>query len=356
MRAIARCRTAAMGGERARCETCGAEHMLFRSCRNRNCPRCQAKARTAWLKARERELLPVPYFHVVFTVPEVLNPLALYCPEVFYTLLFRAAGQALLDVGATKLDALLGALCVLHTWGQNLSLHPHIHCVVPGGGFSRDRQRWIGVRSRTFLLPVRVLSMRFQTLLCTELRRAFARGKLERLPAEVAADATSFDLLLARACRKRWVVYSKAPFGGPREVLAYLAAYTHRTAISNRRILAFDGETVTFLWRDYADENQVKPMTLPVEEFIRRFLLHVLPNRFVRIRYIGFLGNHNRARNLAMARALLAAPEPPPAEDLPEEPRLCPACGKGSLQILARLEPIPFTWGRPPPVAPTVPA
>ena len=352
MRAIARCRTASLGGERARCESCGAEHMFFRSCRNRHCPRCQSQARVEWLKAREQELLPVPYFHVVFTVPEELHPLALYCPEVFYALLFRAAGQALLDVGMSKLGALLGALCVLHTWGQTLTLHPHIHMVVPGGGFSRDRSRWISVRKTTFLLPVRVLSRRFRTLLCNNLRRAFAENQLTRLPHDVASDSPTFDLLLARACRKQWVVYAKPPFGGPREVLQYLAAYTHRTAISNRRIVAFDGREVTFGWRDYANQSAQKVMTLPVFEFIRRFLLHILPSRFVRIRYVGFLGNHNRLRNLEHARSLLAASPPAPAaEEIAQEPRRCPDCGKGRLLLVSQIEPSPFEWTRPPPTS-----
>ena len=357
MRAIARCRTAALGGERTRCENCGAEHMFFRSCRNRHCPRCQSQARVEWLKAREQELLPVPYFHVVFTVPEQFHPIALYCPEVFYALLFRAAGQALLDVGMSKLRALLGALCVLHTWGQTLMLHPHIHMVVPGGGFSRDRSRWISVRKTSFLLPVRVLSRRFQTLLCASLRRAFADHRLERLPQDVASDVQSFDLLLARSCRKPWVVYAKPPFGGPRQVLQYLAAYTHRTAISNRRILAFNGREVTFGWRDYANQSEQKVMTLPVFEFIRRFLLHILPNRFVRIRYVGFLGNHNRLRNIDAARALLEADPPaPPTEETPRETRLCPDCGKGTLRLLSQIEPSPFQWTRPPPWPTQVPA
>lgn len=352
MRAIARCRTASLGGQRARCDSCGSEHMFFRSCRNRHCPRCQSQARGEWLNAREQELLPVPYFHVVFTVPEQLNPLALYCPEVFYALLFRAAGQALLDVGMSKLGALLGALCVLHTWGQTLALHPHIHMVVPGGGFSPDRRRWISVRKRTFLLPVHVLSRRFETLLCNSLRRAYSDKKLTRLPQDVAYDATSFDLLLAKACRKRWVVYAKPPFGGPRDVLQYLAAYTHRTAISNRRIVAFNGREVTFGWRDYANQNQQKLMTLPVFEFLRRFLLHILPSRFVRIRYVGFLGNHNRLRNLDHARALLeASPPAPPAEQITVEPRLCPHCGNGRLRVVSQIAPSPFQWTRPPPLS-----
>jgi hypothetical protein len=351
MAAIAKCRTPAMGGERARCDGCGAEHMLFRSCRNRHCPRCQSAARAEWLAARERELLPVPYFHVVFTVPEDFHPLALHCPEVFYASLFRAAGQALLDVGMSKLGAMLGALCVLHTWGQALTLHPHIHMVVPGGGFSPDRRRWIHVRKSSFLLPVNVLSARFRTLLCDGLRKAFASNRMKRLPPTVASDAVTFDLLLARACRTRWVVYAKPPFGGPREVLQYLAAYTHRTAISNRRIVSFDGKEVSFSWRDYADHSAQKVMTLPVTEFLRRFLLHVLPTRLVRIRYVGFLGNHNRRRNLEHARSMLGvSPPAEPVEERTDESRRCPDCRTGTLRPVSRIEPSGFQWSRPPPL------
>jgi putative transposase/transposase-like zinc-binding protein len=326
LRAIARCRTDAMEAVRAICSACGVEHLVFRSCRNRHCPRCQAKAREAWLRKREGELLRVAYFHVVFTVPEVLNAIALSCPEVFYGALFRAVGQALLDVGQSKLHAVLGAMLVLHTWGQNLSLHPHIHCVVPGGGLSLDGKRWIGVAKRSFLLPRQVLAKRFRGLFCNALRRAWERGQLKRLPSSVAADRAALEALLSRACRTGWVVYAKAPFGGPEQVLRYLSAYTHRIAISNRRILAFDGQHVTFRWRDYADQNRSKELTLDALEFLRRFLLHVLPDRFVRIRYIGFLGNRHRAHNLELVRECIGqAPPEPPSKPEPE-PSLCPAC------------------------------
>lgn len=333
LRAIERCRTPALGGQLAACDRCGAQHLLFRSCGNRACPRCQASARHDWLAARLKDLLPVPYFHVVFTVPEQLNVLAVYCPEVFYGALLGAAGQALLDVGQTKLHAELGALAVLHTWGQNLSLHPHVHCVVPGGGFRGDRKAWVSVEKPTFFLPVKVLSRRFRTLLQLRLRKAFRAGKFSRLPREVAWDAPSFDLLLAHACRTDWVVYSKPPFAGPQHVLEYLAAYTHRLAISNRRLVAFDGKTVSFRWKDYRDEGRSKVLTLNALEFLRRFALHILPPRLVRIRYFGFLGNRHRVRNIALARALIGG-EPVSLRTPRERPSVpCPACAEGTLIV-----------------------
>ena len=300
LRAIGRGRTAEMGSTQAVCDECGREHIVFRSCRNRSCPRCQAQARAAWLEARERELLPVPYFHVVFTVPDTFNPIAPYCPEVFYAALMRAAGNALLDVGRSKLKAELGCLAVLHTWGQNLSLHPHVHCVVPGGGLSFDRTRWVPLSNPFYLLPVKVLARRFRTLLTQALYVAVRDGKLERLPESVNAMQ-----LISKAGAQEWVVYAKAPFGGPKQVLEYLSAYTHRIAISNSRILSFDGNEVTFRWRDYADGNRMKESTLDGMEFLRRFLMHVLPDRFVRIRYFGLLGNRNRMQRIEHARKLL---------------------------------------------------
>jgi hypothetical protein len=239
MRAIGACRTPALGGTRQQCDHCGHEHIQWRSCRNRACPRCQASARREWLEARSAELLSVPYFHVVFTVPEELNVLALHTPRVFYDLLFRAVGATLTDIAYSRLQAQIGALCVLHTWGQTLVLHPHIHCVIPGGGFSLDHTRWLGLRKPSFFLPVRVLSRRFRTLLCSALREAWRIGKL-KVPATALADSVALDLLLARASAKEWVVYAKAPFGGPSQVLGYLANYTHRIAISNSRIVSFD--------------------------------------------------------------------------------------------------------------------
>ena len=320
---MARCRTESMGllGKVA-CEECGTEYPIFRSCRNRNCPGCQAEARAAWLNAREQELLDVPYFHVVFTVPEELNVIALWCPEVFYAALLQASGKALLDVGFTKLQARLAVLAILHTWGQNLWLHPHAHCVVPGGGFSADGKRWISVPNPEYLLPVKVLWRHFRTLLCRRLRAAARRGQLRRLPVEISAEQ-----VIAAAAAKQWVVYAKAPFGGPEQVLEYLSQYTHRVAISNSRILAYENHEVTFRWRDYADSNRVKESTLKAEEFLRRFLLHVLPEQFVRIRYFGFFANRHRAENIQRARCLIGGREVLRFQrERVKSPRLCPAC------------------------------
>ncbi|HUF30286.1 MAG TPA: IS91 family transposase [Gemmatimonadaceae bacterium] len=334
MRAIGACRTPALGGQRQQCDHCGYEHIQWHSCRNRACPRCQSQARRQWLEARSAELLPVPYFHVVFTLPEELNVLALHAPRVFYDALFKAVGSTLTDVSRTKLHLNVGALCVLHTWGQTLVLHPHIHCVVPGGGFSADRSRWIAVRKPTFFLPVKVLSRRFRTLFVSSLREAWRKGALT-VPARVLPDSMALDLLLARASAKEWVVYAKAPFGGPAQVLGYLANYTHRIAISNSRIAAFDGHHVTFRYRDYADANASKWMTLDVGEFLRRFLMHVVPTRFVRIRYYGFMANRQRAQSIDHARQLLSSrqlgvvkPTPQPIE------HHCTRCDQGIMRTV----------------------
>ena len=321
VRAIARCRTEAMGWIEVVCEGCGSPFRLFRSCRNRNCPQCQAEARVKWLAAREQELLPVPYFHVVFTVPEVLNTIALYCPESFYAALLQAAGKTLLDVGLSKLEARLGVLAILHTWGQNLMLHPHVHCVVAGGGFSKDGSRWISVPNPAYLLPIKVLSRRFRTLLCDSLRVAARNGELQRLPKGVSAGP-----IIEEGAAQEWIVYAKAPFGGPEQVLDYLSQYTHRIAISNRRILSFENGQVTFSWRDYADSNRIKQMTIDVDEFLRRLLMHVLPDRFVRIRYFGYLANQCRGKNIARARALIGRAEELRFRDHPKPALLCPAC------------------------------
>lgn len=321
MRAIRRCRTEEMGWLPASCEGCGVEFPLFRSCRNRNCPQCQAQARADWLEQREKELLPVPYFHVVFTVPAMLNPIAMHCPEVFYSALLRAAGNALLDVGWSKLKARLGCLTILHTWGQNLSLHPHVHCVVPGGGFSGDGKRWVAVPNPKYLLPIKVLARRFRTLLCHALRTAERNGEFLRAPADVLPHTT-----IEGAAAQEWIAYAKRPFGGPAQVLSYLSQYTHRIAISNHRIVSFENGEVTFRWRDYADQNRTKLCTLNALEFLRRFLQHVLPDRFVRIRYFGFMANRNRGNNIRRARALTGhcAPLRPP--DRHHALLLCATC------------------------------
>jgi len=342
---MGRCRTQSMGVLQAvECEGCGSEYPVFRSCRNRNCPGCQAAARGAWLEAREQELLDVPYFHVVFTVPEELNVIALWCPQVFYAALLRAAGQALLDVGLSKLQAHLAVLAILHTWGQNLWLHPHAHCVVPGGGFSTDGKRWISVPNPQYLLPVKVLARRFRTLLCRRLRSAARAGQLRRVPPEIPAEQT-----IATAAAKKWIAYAKPPFGGPEQVLEYLSQYTHRVAISNSRILAYENHQVRFRWRDYADSNQVKECTIEAQEFLRRFLMHVLPERFVRIRYFGFLSNRHRTGNIQRARVLIGQREPLRFRGERVKPqRLCPNCRAALLAASPESVPSTATLRSPP--------
>lgn len=349
LRAVAGCRTGAFGLLRSTCDQCGSTQVLLRSCRTRLCSSCQANARVDWLEARERELLEVPYFHVVFTVPDILNPIALWCPKAFYTALMQSAGQALLDVGRSKLKVDLGAMCVLHTWGQTLTLHPHVHCVVPGGGFRGEEKVWVSVRDPKFLLPTSVLSRRFRTLMRKALRKAFRAGKLDRLPDEVARDSREFDLLLSQACKTDWVVYAKPPFGGPEQVLTYLAAYTHRTAISNRRILEFDGETVRFEWRDYRNDNQTCVMELDAEEFVRRLAMHVLPKGFVRIRYVGFLGNRHRHARIDHARAQLGTRQVTLREPRKRNTVTCPECQAGTLVIVGPwIGPLPDSCRAPP--------
>jgi hypothetical protein len=338
MRAMADCRSAALGGHRDSCDSCGFEHIFWNSCRDRHCPGCGDEARERWLDARRNEVLDVPYFHVVFTIPAILNVLALYAPEVVYAILLRCAGQALLDLGASRLGARMGALAVLHTWGQTLMFHPHIHCVVPGGGFSRDGRRWVRVPKIDFLFAVKALSRRFRTLFRNAVRQAYADGTL-MLPTEIVADAQALDLLFARSYKTEWNAYAKPPFGGPEQVLAYLANYTHRIAISNRRILLFDGETVAFSWHDYAEDNAQKTSNLDAVELLRRFLQHVLPPRFTRVRYYGFLANRDRAINVAKARELIGSTRPlRPRAPIPD-PRLCPQCRKGTMRLMAPVDP-----------------
>jgi len=345
MVSMARCRTPAMGAVVKTCEECGNEYPLFRSCRNRHCPLCQSEARQAWLEARKEELLPVPYFHVVFTVPEDLNPIALYCPEVFYGALLRAAGNAILDVGRSKLHAQLGCLTILHTWGQNLSLHPHVHCVVPGGGLSLDGQRWISLRNAEYLLPIEVLRRRFRSLLSEALRTAARAGELARLPRNVPPYLT-----IEGAAAQQWIAYVKAPFGGPEHVLEYLSRYTHRVAISNHRILSFSDHKVTFRWRDYSDGDRSKVSTIDVIEFLRRFLLHVLPDRFVRIRYFGFMANGKRKHTIGFLRTLISRAAARSSSRGPQVRFLCPECrsnpDRSRLSVRAEEREV-----RPPPAA-----
>lgn len=357
LRDIQACRTAALGGHVEQCDGCGHRRAHYNSCRNRHCPQCQAGARAAWLEARQTELLPIPYFHVVFTLPGQLGPLALQNPRLMYDLLFRAAAETLLEVAADPkhLGARIGVLMVLHTWGQNLMHHPHVHCVATGGGLSADGAQWIPVRrsprsGREFFLPVRVLSRVFRGKFIAGLKRAFAAGRLAfhgRLAAQ--AQPANFEQLLNAAVKKDWVVYAKRPFGGPQQVLKYLARYTHRVAISHARIKALRDGQVTFQYKDYADRSRTKEMTLATSEFMRRFLLHTLPNGFVRIRYYGLLSNRQRLARLAHCRLLLGVPgasaeslpaERPtdPARSEPERPHeRCPVCHQGRMIVVETL-------------------
>lgn len=341
---IRACRTAALGGHVDQCDQCGHCAISYNSCRNRSCPKCQAAARAQWLAEREAELLPVEYFHVVFTLPQQIATLALQNAKRIYSILFRAVADTLLTIAADPkhLGAAIGFLAVLHTWGQNLHLHPHIHCVVPDGGISPDHSRWIACR-KSFLLPVKVLSRFFRKRFLIHLRKAFHKGKLQfHGELESLAQPAVFDALCQKAGQMEWVVYAKKPFGGPEQVLKYLARYTHRVAISNRRLLSIADGRVNFEWKNYADGNQTKTMGLEAVEFIRRFLLHVLPSGFVHIRHFGFLANRSRKKKLALCRSLLAAPQiitkaiadsPGCGDSTTEEPlfRRCPVCKTGRL-------------------------
>jgi hypothetical protein len=313
LRAIAACRTAALGGHRAVCAACGAERITYNSCRNRHCPKCQRLATERWLAARRSEVLPIPYFHVVFTLPHALNPLAQSHPHLIYRLLFQAAASTLLRFGRDPrhLGGQLGITAVLHTWGQTLTQHLHVHCVVTGGALAPDGSRWIAARPG-FLFPVRALAQVFRGRYLARLQQAFDRGELH-LTGGLAplGEPAAFATWLAELRQHAWVVYCKPPFAGPDHVLAYLGRYTHRVALSNDRLLALREGRVRFRWRDYADGDRVKVMDLAVDEFLRRFLLHVVPNGFVRIRHFGLLANRRRSAALAQCRTLLAQPPPP---------------------------------------------
>jgi len=347
LRDIQNCRTPALGGHLHQCDRCGHRLILYNSCRNRHCPKCQATARARWLAQRQAELLPVSYFHVVFTLPEQIGRLAMQNAKTIYNLLFRAASQTLLETAADPrlLGAHIGFLAVLHTWGQNLHLHPHLHCVVPGGGISLDGSRWIACPKSSFFLPVRVLSHRFRTKFLRQLEQAFRKGAL-RLCGELRplAEPAAFRSLCEKASTIDWVVHLKPPFGGPQRVLKYLARYTHRVAISNHRLRSLENGRVSFDWKDYADRSRTKTMTLDAVEFIRRFLLHVLPSGMVRIRQFGFLANRVRQPKLEQCRALIAAQLPPSSAGpdgsldptLPD-PRACPVCMRGKLIVIELL-------------------
>jgi hypothetical protein len=349
MSAIELCRTAALGGHTEACLACGLVRCAYNSCRNRHCPKCQGAARAEWLAARQAELVPVPYFHVVFTVPAPVAEIAFQNKETIYAILFRTAAETLQTIAADRrhLGAEIGLLAVLHTWGQNLHHHPHVHCVVPGGGPSLDGTRWVACRPG-FFLPVRVLSRLFRRLFLAALDTAFTAGRLGFF-GELAglADPAAFARRLNELRRVEWVVYAKPPFGGPQQVLAYLGRYTHRVAIANSRLVSLTADHVAFRWKDYRHHGRMKIMTLEAGEFIRRFLLHMLPDGFHRIRHYGFLANGHRAAKLALCRRLLDTPAAAaPVEAVedkapPQGHRRCPCCG-GAMMItgvLPRLVP-----------------
>jgi hypothetical protein len=344
LRDLAACRTAALGGHVDACEDCGRQQVSYNSCRNRHCPKCQGKARAEWLTAREADLLPAEYFHVVFTLPDEIAAIALQNKKEVYGILLRTSATTLKDIALDPqhLGAEIGFISVLHTWGQNLLHHPHVHCVVPGGGLSPDGRRWVPCRPG-FFLPVRVLSRLFRNRFVDALVSAFEgdrlrfQGCLEHLQ-----DERSFRALLASCRRTEWVVYSKPPFGGPRQVLKYLARYTHRVAIANSRLLAMNEREVTFRWKDYAHRARNRSMTLGTTEFIRRFLLHVLPKGFPRIRHYGLLAN--RSEKLQRCVELLShvvrkleTPQEPPTEI---DSGRCPACGSRAIRHF-ELDPAP---------------
>jgi hypothetical protein len=348
MQAIVRCRTAALGGHIDMCLRCGKDWGIsFNSCRNRHCPKCQAQARQRWIAARERELLATSYFHVVFSLPHELTDLIRQNEVELYNLLFRAVAETLIQVAANPkhLGAEIGFFGILHTWGQNLLFHPHIHCVVPAGGLAPGRTRWIKGSDR-FLLPRDVLQSVFRGKFVEGLKDAFAQKRLRLAgPIQHLTRPNCFAAFVRKLHRHKWVVYVKPPFGGPEQVLRYLGRYTHRVAISNHRLLAFEGDNVTFRWRDYAHGNVQRTMTLSAQEFIRRFLLHVLPKRFVRIRHFGFMANYQRSTSFQLCRRLLKmAPDLPSPETGPAtSARLCPTC-QTPLTVVERLTAVQIAW------------
>jgi len=335
-----------MGGHLHRCNACGVETPLYNSCGDRHCPKCQGSERAAWLEERAAELLPVEYFHVVFSVPHELTPVAAAHTARFYTLLFGAVRETLLEIAATprRLGARIGGLMVLHTWGQTLELHPHVHVIVPGGGLSPDGTRWISCKPG-FFLPVRVLSRLLRGKLLGFLRQAYDRGELPfREGLAALADPRQFTRFLTPLYQKEWVVYAKPPFGGAEQALKYLARYTYRVAISNDRLESLADGKVTFRYKAYAHGHRWRRMTLPAQEFLRRFMQHVLPRGFVRIRSFGFLAHRVREEQLALCRRLLHAPVPAALRSsgearlsVPGEgPHRCPRCGQGILELVSR--------------------
>jgi predicted Zn-ribbon and HTH transcriptional regulator len=344
LQAIRNCRTAALGGHLDRCSKCGHQAISYNSCRNRHCPKCQTNARENWLEKRATDLLPVSYFHLVFTIPHELSPIALQNKKLIYDLLFRSAAETLQTVAADPkhLGASIGCLAVLHTWGQNLLHHPHIHCLIPAGGLSPDRSQWISA-PKGFFLPVRVLSAVFRGKFVDGFGRLFEAGKLGfHGSLSGLTHRKMFRRFVRQLFRQKWVVYAKRPFGGPEHVLQYLARYTHRVAISNHRLISFEEGKVTFRWKDYAHGNKKRKMTLTSDEFLRRFLLHILPRGFVRIRSFGFLANRSRRNLMPLCHRLLTETDSvqSPAASGKAEPAAhfwsCPFCG-GPMLICEKL-------------------
>ena len=352
LRALAVCRTAALGGQAFYCPHCRREHVVAHSCRNRHCPHCQGAAAVTWLEQQAATLLPVPYFHLVFTLPHALNGLIRQNRAALFKLLFDAASQTLLAFGRERLAAQLGITAVLHTWSQTLGDHYHLHAIVTGGGVAHDQSRWVATAPH-YLFAVRALSRKFRGKYLAGLHALYAAGKLAfHGDRQAAAAPAEFAALRRQAARTEWVVYAKRPFAGPEQVLAYLSRYTHRVALSPRRLLATDGTSVTFAYKDYADGSRQKQMTLNTAEFVRRFCLHVLPERFVKIRHYGLLGNRQKQARLARARELLAAapPLPPEPQPLPEllrtpvtdqAPACCPFCQRPGLVKVREVLPRP---------------
>lgn len=342
MRAIQRCRTAALGGHVEECDRCGHRAISYNSCRNRNCPKCQSTAAKRWLEQHETEILPVPYFHVVFTVPEQITRIALGNQKVVYEILFRSISQTLQKIASEPkhLGGQIGFLAILHTWGQNLDFHPHIHCVVPGGALTSDN-RWLSSRKH-FLLPVAVLAKMFRGKFLAYLRSAFQNGKL-RFAGELShlSSKVEFRNFIQPAASANWVVYCKPPFGGPQQMLKYLARFTHRIAISNHRLLSLHNAVVSFFWKDYRDHCRTKIMSLTAQEFIRRFLMHIVPARFVRIRHYGFLSNRKRSISLSAIRSLIVAntQQVLPRSTSPISTDVCPVCKQGKMLTVEFLIP-----------------
>jgi len=360
LRNIVSCRTSALGGHVKKCDKCGHQEVYFNSCRDRHCPKCQAAARAEWLEARAQDLLPgVEYFHIVFTIPAILNSVTIQNKRLIYTILFRAASETLLTIAydPKHLGAQIGFLSLLHTWGQNLGLHPHVHCVVPGGGISPDGKQWISSR-KDFFLPVRVLSSLFQKKFLYYLAQAFGKGEVSfRGNVQSLTDEHNWKQFVGALKKSKWVVYAKPPFGCADRVLKYLARYTHRVAITNQRLLDLDNGKVKFHWKDYANENVQRIMSLDAVEFIRRFLRHTWPSGFMRIRHYGFLSNRNRKEKLALCRELITHSKEPQSNNVESPDRTvsepqeyedidrCPTCKEGRMCLVETIKPdLELAW------------